>query len=60
MKVEYKSICNTWTNGMEKHGTALLQAVAATIQYKMDHESELFPIMVEGLMFASRAVNKLV
>jgi hypothetical protein len=56
---QYKSMSNTWTNGMEKHGTAL-RAVAATVQYKMDHGSELFPVMVEGLMQKLSAVNNIV
>lgn len=45
----YKSMANTWTHGMEKHGIAA-RAVAVTVQYKMDHGSELFPVFVEGLM----------
>jgi hypothetical protein len=57
--MQYKSMSNTWTNDMDKHGTAL-RAVAATVQYKMDHGSELFPVLVEGLMQKSSAVNKIV
>jgi hypothetical protein len=44
---------------MDKHGTAL-RAVVATVQYKMDHGSELFPVMVEGLMQKRSAVNNIV
>lgn len=50
----YKSMSNIWTHGMTKHGLAV-RAVATTVQYKMDHGSELFPVFVEGLMNKANA-----
>jgi hypothetical protein len=50
----YKSMANRWEHGMEKHGIAM-RAVAATVQYKMDNGSELFPVFAEGLMNKANA-----
>jgi hypothetical protein len=52
-----KSMANTWTHGMEKHGIAF-RAVAAAVQYKMDNGAALFPVFAGGLMQkASTATN---
>jgi hypothetical protein len=45
---------------VEAADEATLRAVAATVQYKMDHGSALFPVMVEGLMQKTSAVNNIV
>jgi hypothetical protein len=54
----YNSMADTQKHGMDKHGNAI-RAVAATVQYKMDNGSELFPVFVNGLMQQASAANNI-
>lgn len=56
---QYESMCGHWKHGMLKHDIAL-RAVAANVQWKMNHGSELFPVFVEGKLNEANEYDNIV